>query len=58
MALMIGRKEGEVVLIGEDIRIMVNRLTGKRVQLAIEAPKDLRIVREEIAGKDESDGKD
>ena len=47
--LCLGRKYGERVFIGDEIRITVVRLTVHEVRLAIEAPRELAIFREEIA---------
>ncbi|MGL6196308.1 MAG: carbon storage regulator [Thermoguttaceae bacterium] len=46
--LVLSRKEGERVLIGDDIRITVVRISPKSIRLGIEAPSDKQIVREEI----------
>jgi carbon storage regulator len=47
--LVLSRKEGERILIGDDIRITVVRLSGGGVRLGIEAPPEAAIVREELA---------
>ncbi|ANA41233.1 MULTISPECIES: carbon storage regulator CsrA [Geobacter] len=46
--LVLTRKMGEVVTIGDSIRIKVVEMKGNQVRLGIEAPNDLRIYREEI----------
>ena len=45
--LILTRKVGETVLIGENIRIMVVQVQGKQVRLGIEAPSDLLVLRTE-----------
>ena len=45
--LILTRKVGETVLIGENIRIMVVQVRGKQVHLGIEAPPDLLVLRTE-----------
>jgi carbon storage regulator len=45
--LILTRKVGETVLIGENIRIMVVEVRGKQVRLSIEAPPDLLVSRAE-----------
>jgi carbon storage regulator len=45
--LILTRKVGETVLIGENIRIMVVEVRGKQVRLGIEAPPDLLVLRTE-----------
>ena len=47
--LVLSRLKGEEILIGDNIRIIVNKIDGKRVSIGIEAPKDLRILRSEVA---------
>uniref|UniRef100_A0A831XN47 Translational regulator CsrA n=1 Tax=Geobacter metallireducens TaxID=28232 RepID=A0A831XN47_GEOME len=46
--LVLTRKMGEVVTIGDQIRIKVVEMKGNQVRLGIEAPNDMRIYREEI----------
>lgn len=47
--LVLSRKEGERILIGDDIRVTVVRVSGGGVRLGIEAPPESAIVREELA---------
>lgn len=44
--LVLSRRTGEEIRIGDDIRIKVASIRGSRVRLAIEAPRELRVVRE------------
>ena len=44
----ITRKKGESILIGDDIEITVSKLEDGSVKLAINAPKDIRILRKEL----------
>lgn len=46
--LVLQRKSGESILIGENIRIVVLRMEGKIVKIGIDAPQSINIVREEI----------
>jgi carbon storage regulator len=46
--LILTRKLGETIIIGEDITIMVTKIKGGQVQLGITAPKHIAIHREEI----------
>ncbi|AXU48562.1 carbon storage regulator CsrA [Clostridioides difficile] len=46
--LVISRKEGETVLIGEDIEIKIVSVDGGNIKLAISAPDDVGILRKEI----------
>ncbi len=45
--LVLSRKVGEAVQIGDDIRLIVRRIEGSRVSLAIEAPREISIRRED-----------
>ncbi len=50
--LILTRKLGESVIIGEQqIRITVTEIKGKQVKLAIDAPRDVVVCREEIYEK-------
>jgi carbon storage regulator len=51
--LVLTRKIGEVICIGDGIRIVISDIRGSRVRVAIEAPKGLPIQREEIKEREE-----
>ncbi len=46
--LVLSRKVGERIVIGDGISVVVNRVAGNRVTIGIEAPDDVRIVRGEL----------
>ena len=46
--LVLSRKVGEKLVIGDNITIVVNRVAGNRVTIGIDAPDDIRIVRGEL----------
>jgi carbon storage regulator len=46
--LVLSRKQGEQLLIGDEIVLTINRISGNRVAIGIEAPRDIRIVRGEL----------
>lgn len=46
--LILQRKAGESLLIGEDITVRVISVDGTRVRLAISAPEDVPILRSEL----------
>ena len=46
--LILQRKAGESLLIGEDITVRVVSLDGARVRLAISAPPEVSILRSEL----------
>jgi carbon storage regulator len=47
--LVLTRKIGEEIVIGGCIRIKVADIRGSRVRIAIEAPRELSVQRQEIA---------
>ncbi len=47
--LVLSRKPGERLVIGDDIVLVINKIAGNRVTIAIEAPRDVRVVRGELA---------
>ena len=46
--LVIGRKPGEYVVIGENIKVKVVKSNDGDLRLAIDAPRDIKIMRGEI----------
>ena len=46
--LVLSRKAGERILIGDDVAITVVRIGPNSVRIGIEAPKAMNIVREEL----------
>ena len=46
--LILTRKVGERVLIGDDISITVLSVRGNQVKLGVQAPKEVSVHREEI----------
>lgn len=52
--LVLTRKRGERIRIGDDVVVIVKNIKGNRIWLAIEAPKSTRIVRGELADRDEA----
>jgi carbon storage regulator len=46
--LVLSRKQGEKIHIGDQIILEVRRIVGNRVTLGIEAPADVRIARGEL----------
>ena len=48
--LVLSRKVGEKILIGNDISVTVVRVGQGAVRIGVDAPDDLAIVREEIKG--------
>lgn len=56
--LVLSRKVGERIWIGEDISITVVRITGGGVRLGIDAPSEMPVVREELKLKLEQNKSD
>jgi len=46
--LVLSRKIGERIVIGDNISVVISRVAGNRVTLGIEAPSGVRIVRGEL----------
>lgn len=49
--LVLSRKEGEKLVIGDNIVLVVSKICGNRITLGIEAPADVKVLRGELAGK-------
>lgn len=47
--LVLSRKAGEEIYIGDNIRLVVNRVSSNRVTIGIAAPESVHIVRGELA---------
>lgn len=52
--LVLSRKSGEKIHVGEDVVIEIKRITGSRVTIAIDAPRDVRILRGELVNSPDS----
>ncbi len=46
--LVLSRKKGQSLIIGNDITVTVKEIRGRTVRLSIETPKDVSVFREEI----------
>ncbi len=46
--LVLTRKEGEGIIIGDDIKITIVELKGGGVRVGIDAPRDLKVHRQEV----------
>ncbi len=53
--LMLGRKVGERIMIGNDIIISISAVKGDFVRVGVEAPKEIQVHREEIYRKIQED---
>ncbi|MCA9146380.1 MAG: carbon storage regulator [Planctomycetales bacterium] len=46
--LVLSRKDGEQIVIGDDVVVSILRIAGNRVRIGIEAPESVHIVRGEL----------
>jgi carbon storage regulator len=46
--LVLSRKAGQRIHLGDDIVVEIRRVAGNRVTIALEAPRDVRILRGEL----------
>ena len=51
--LVLSRKVGEKLVIGDNIILTINRISGNRVTIGIEAPGSVKIVRGELERYDD-----
>lgn len=56
--LIITRKKGQSVMIGDDIEITVSKLDDGSVKLGIQAPRDVTILRKELYEEIENENKE
>lgn len=52
--LVLSRKKSQSIRIGDDIKIKVIDVKGDRVRIGIDAPADIRVMREELFDSDPS----
>jgi carbon storage regulator len=51
--LVLSRKPGEKILIGQNVTVTIVRIDHNTVRIGIEAPRDMNIVREELREDEE-----
>lgn len=56
--LIITRKKGESLMIGDDIEIVISKIDDGSVKLGIKAPKSVQILRKEIYEEVENENKE
>lgn len=49
--LILTRRSGETISIGNDITVTVLGINGNQVRIGIEAPRDVPVHREEVAAR-------
>lgn len=55
--LILTRRAGETIRIGEDIEVTVMVINASQVRIGIKAPKDVIVDREEVALRKANEGK-
>ena len=50
--LVLSRKAGESIQIDDNIFVTVSQVRGGRVRLSIDAPRSVRVVRQEVLDRD------
>jgi carbon storage regulator len=53
--LVLSRKPGEQLRIGDNIVVTINRVSGDKVSVGIEAPRNVKVMRGEIPPPEQSD---
>ena len=56
--LIITRKKGESLMIGDDIEIIVSKIDDGSVKIGIKAPRDIEILRKELYEEVEKENKE
>jgi carbon storage regulator len=46
--LLLSRKIGEKIMIGDNVEIVINEIKGKQVVIGVSAPREVAVDREEI----------
>lgn len=49
--LVLSRKEGQTIVVGDGIEIQIASIQGNRVRIAVNAPKNVRVLRGELAAE-------
>ena len=50
--LILTRRLGETILIGNDIEVTIMAIESNQVRVGIDAPRDVKILREELRDED------
>jgi carbon storage regulator len=56
--LILTRRVGEKVMIGDDVSVTVLRVKGNQVRLGVDAPKSVSVQREEIFNRMKGEGEE
>ena len=55
MLLVLSRKLGESILLDGGIEIQIVKVQGSKIRLGITAPKNIKVIRAELQGKERKD---
>jgi carbon storage regulator len=55
--LVLTRKSNQSIMIGDDIEVTVLSITGEKVRIGIQAPRDIPVFREEVYLEIQQEGK-
>ena len=50
--LVLSRRKGESIVIGDQVRVTVVEIHGRRVRLAIDAPAEVKVLRAELVNEE------
>jgi len=50
--LVLSRRKGESIVIGDQMRVTVVEIHGRRVRLAIDAPAEVKVLRAELVDEE------
>ena len=56
--LIITRKKGESLMIGDDIEIIISKIDDGSVKIGIKAPRDIQVLRKELYEEVEQENKE
>jgi carbon storage regulator (csrA) len=56
--LIITRKKGESLMIGDDIEIVISKIEDGSVKIGIKAPRDVQVLRKELYEEVEKENKE
>ena len=56
--LVVSRKKNEVIMLGDNIRLVVVQIKGEKVRLGIEAPLEMPVHRQEVYDSIQRDNDD
>ena len=46
--LVLGRKQGETIVIGDNVTVTVVKIHANRIELGVEAPREIPVLRGEL----------